>query len=75
MATCIHHNDEFVKDARIHAKENKRSISKQIEYWAKIGRMVENNPDLPYAFMKDAIIATTEVDAGKATKYVRGRQD
>ncbi len=75
MATSVRYSDEFVEEARIHAKANKRLISKQIEHWAKIGRMVENNPDLPYAFMKDAIIATTEVDAGKVTKYVRGRQD
>ena len=28
------------------------SISKQIEHWASIGSMVEENPDLPYGFIK-----------------------
>jgi len=37
--------------------------------------MVEDNPDLPYAFMKDSIVAIAEVEAGKAVKYVQGKQD
>ena len=28
------------------------SVSEQIEYWANIGSLVEENPDLPYAFIK-----------------------
>jgi hypothetical protein len=70
MATCIHHNDEFVKEAQIHAKENKLSIPKQIEHWAKIGRMAEDNPDLPYAFIKEAVVASAEIEAGKAAKRI-----
>ncbi len=75
MATSVRHGDEFVEEAQIYAKANKRSIPKQIEHWAEIGRIVEDNPDLPYSFIKEAIIATAEVDAGKATKYVRGKRD
>ncbi len=75
MVINVHHGDEFIEKVRICAKVNKRSISKQIEHWAKIGRMVEDNPDLPYSFIKDVIIATAERDAKKVTKYVRGTRD
>lgn len=75
MAISVRHDDEFVEIARIYAKANKRSIFKQIEHWVVIGKMVEDNPDLPYYFVKEAIIATAEANAGKATKYVREKRD
>ncbi len=75
MTTNVLHSEEFLEEARIYANVNQRSVSKQIEHWAIIGRMAEENPDLSYAFMRDVIIATAEVDAGKTSKYVRGKQD
>lgn len=42
---------------------------KQIEHWAKIGEIMEDNPDLPYAFVKQAIIAQAEKEAGKLESY------
>jgi hypothetical protein len=75
MATSVRLDDAFVGEAQIYAQANKRSTPKQIEHWAEIGRMVEDNPDLPYSFIKDAIIATTEAKAGKVTRYVRGKRD
>ena len=32
---------------------------------------LEDNPDLTYGFIKEALLATAEINAGKATKYVR----
>jgi hypothetical protein len=29
-----------------------RSVSMQIEHWARIGKIAEENPDLPYAFIR-----------------------
>jgi len=75
MATSIRLDDEFVGSAQISAKASKRSVPKQIEHWAEIGRIAEDNPDLPYMFIKDVIIATAEIEAGKVTKYVRGKRD
>ena len=37
----------------------------------KFTRILEQNPDLNYSFIKEALLAKAEVDAGKATKYVR----
>lgn len=71
MATSIRLDDEFVLDVKIHSEVASRSVPKQIEHWAKIGKIVEDNPDLSYEFIKDALLAREEISAGKATKYVR----
>lgn len=71
MATSVRLDDTFLEEVQIHAEAAKRSVPKQIEHWAEIGKIVEDNPDLTYAFIKDALLATAEINAGKATKYVR----
>ena len=40
MATSVRLDDSFVTQARIHAEAENRSLPKQIEYWAKIGRIM-----------------------------------
>lgn len=42
------------------AKAYNRTPAKQIEHWAKMGEMMEDNPELPYEFAKQAIIAQAE---------------
>lgn len=73
MATSsVRLDQEFVEKASIMAKAFNRSTSKQIEHWAKIGEMMEENPDLPYEFVKQAIIAKAEKEAGKLEAYEFG---
>ncbi|MHA7845120.1 TA system antitoxin ParD family protein [Serratia sp. D1N4] len=61
----------FVEDVKVYADASSRSVPKQIEYWAKIGRMAEDNPDLPFSFIKEALLAKSEVDNGRMKKYER----
>nr|WP_298416004.1 hypothetical protein [uncultured Halomonas sp.] len=65
-------DQELVEKATIMAKAMNRSTPKQIEHWAKIGEMMEDNPDLPYEFVRQAIIAKAELDAGKLEPYEFG---
>ena len=37
---------------------------------AKIGGIMEDNPDLPYEFVRQSIIAEAEREAGKLESYV-----
>lgn len=60
---------ELIEKAGIIGKALNRTMPKQIEHWAKIGEMMEDNPDLPYEFVKQAIIAKAERDAGKLESY------
>lgn len=71
MATSVRLSDEFVSDVNINAEVNSRSVPKQIEHWAKIGKMVEENPDLSYEFIRDSLMARAEVRNGNVKKYVR----
>ncbi len=67
--TSIRIDQALFEKAMIIAKALNRSAPKQIEHWAKIGEMMENNPDLSYAFVKQAIIAKAEKEAGKLEDY------
>ncbi len=46
-------------------------MPKQIEHWAKIGRIAEDNPDLTFSFINEILLAKAEMDNGKVKKYVR----
>ncbi|GLR64784.1 MULTISPECIES: TA system antitoxin ParD family protein [Marinospirillum] len=73
MSTAsIRLDQALVEKASIMAKAFSRTTPKQIEHWAKIGEMMEDNPDLPYEFVKQAIIAQAEKEAGKLEEYTFG---
>lgn len=70
MATSsIRIDQELLEKATIIAKAYNRTPPKQIEHWARIGEIMEDNPDLPYEFVKQAIIAQAEKEAGKLENY------
>ncbi|MBL1458302.1 MULTISPECIES: hypothetical protein [unclassified Methylophaga] len=71
MATSVRLDDEFVTEARVHAEAESRSLPKQIEYWAKIGQIMIDNPDLSYEFVRESLLATEEVKQGLVKPYVR----
>lgn len=71
MATSIRLDDDFVSDVKVYADAASRSIPKQIEHWARIGRIAEDNPDLSFSFISEILIAQAEVDNGKVTRYER----
>lgn len=58
--TTINLPDDLVEEAKRYASVYSRSTPKQIEYWAKIGKIAEENPDLPYEFIKDVLLAMGE---------------
>ncbi len=60
---------ELLERAIIMARALNRTAPKQIEHWAKIGEIMEDNPDLPYEFVRQAIIAKAEKEAGKLETY------
>lgn len=69
MAQSVRLSDELVKQAKSTGNVMSRSGAGQIEYWAKIGKIVEENPDLTYEFIKDSLLAKAEVDNGMVDDY------
>ncbi len=75
MATAVKVSDDLFEKAKIKSKIFKRSIAGQIEYWAKIGQMIEDNPDLPLPFIQDVLIGREQIKAGQGTPYVFGESE
>lgn len=69
MAT-VKLSKSIVSEARIISKALNRSLAGQIEHWAKIGRLAEENPELTYEFIKNILIAQQEAVANKLEEYV-----
>ena len=75
MATAVKVSDDLFEKAKIKSKIFKRSIAGQIEYWAKIGQMVEENPDLPLPFIQDILVGREQIKAGQGTPYTFGEDE
>lgn len=71
MTQPVRLDDAFIADVKLHAAAAHRSVPQQIEYWARIGHMVEDNPDLPFSFIKDVMLAAEQINEGNMTRYVR----
>ena len=72
MPMSVKLSDELVKQARQYGEVYQRSIPKQIEYWSRIGKISEENPDLNYSFIKDILVAKQEAESGDVTPYEFG---
>jgi len=69
MAQSVRLSDSLVRQAQSVGEVMSRSGSRQIEHWAKIGKIAEENPDLPYEFIIDVLIAKAELDHGLVDDY------
>ena len=72
MTTAVRVSDELVREARIFSKIDQRSLTGQIEHWAKIGKCAEENPDLTYSLIKDILIGLVEHEQGESSEYKFG---
>ena len=50
--------------ARACAAVQHRSVSEQIEHRARMGKIVEENPDLPFSLIRDILVADQEAASG-----------
>ena len=72
MATAVRISENLLTDARKYSKVDHRSITGQIEHWARIGKCAEENPDLTYDLIKEMLIGIQELDQGELTEYTFG---
>ena len=72
MPMSVKLSDELINMARQYGGVNYRSVPKQIEYWSTIGKIAEENPDLPYSFIKSILLARQEVADGQVTPFEFG---
>lgn len=68
MAT-VKLSKDIIAQAKIMSKALNRSLAGQIEHWAKIGKLAEENPDLNYEFIKNILISQQEALVDKLETY------
>ncbi len=56
--------ETLIAEAQAAAETTNRTLQEQVEHWIKIGMIVEENPDLPYEFIQQILIAKEEVESG-----------
>ena len=72
MSAAVRISDKLIRDAKLHSKVDNRSVTGQIEHWAKIGKCAEENPDLTYNLIREILIGLEELDQGEYSEYKFG---
>lgn len=68
--STVKFNSDFVDLVRAHATAKKRSIPKQIEYWARLGKIAEENSEMTGQMILECLAGLQEVRDGKTSPYV-----
>jgi hypothetical protein len=72
VAIALKLSDSLVEDAKVIGAAEHRSVPKQIEYWARIGKAVLENPELPLQVIQDTMLSLEEAKAGHLAPYSYG---
>jgi len=72
MSTAIRISERLAEEARKYSAFEHRSLTGQIEYWAMLGKSLEENPDLTFNLIKDILIGLEELKRGDKTEYQLG---
>jgi len=65
-------DDELYEQAKSASKAECRTIAGQLEFWAKLGKAAQDNPDLPIDFVRELLLAKAE-DRKQFTPFVPGQ--
>lgn len=71
-STTIKIDNDIVTQAKTYGKAENRSTTKQVEYWARIGKIAQDNPDLNYGDITGILLGIAQVKSGMTTAYKFG---
>lgn len=69
MASAVRISDDLINLAKKISKLEHRSVTGQIEHWALIGKISEENPEMPYNFIKEVLMGLKELESGEFSEY------
>ena len=69
MATAVRISEKLVNDAKKFSRIDHRSLTGQIEHWARMGKCAEENPDLTYSLIKEILIGVEGLEQGEKSEY------
>ena len=72
MSTAIRISEKLAEEARKYSAVEHRSLTGQIEYWAMLGKNLEENPDLTYKLIKEMLVGLEELKQGEKSEYKFG---
>lgn len=72
MAMAVRISEELVGEAKRFSKIEHRSLTGQIEHWARIGKCSEENQDLTYGLIKEILMGLEELEHDEKTEYQFG---
>ncbi len=75
MSTAIKISNKIADEAKLIAKVTRRSMAGQVEYWAFIGKIAEDNPDLSFSVIYDILLGRQQLKEGFGTPYIFGEGD
>ena len=65
MSINVKLSQMLVDQAKRQGYVQHRSVPKQIEHWFKIGKVVEENPDLSFSMIRDILLADQDAVVGE----------
>ena len=72
MATAVRVSEELLNEAKKFSRIDHRSLTGQIEHWARMGKCAEENPDLTYLLIKEILTGVEELEQGEKSEYKFG---
>ena len=60
MSINVKLSEELVEEVKRIAEVEHRSVPKQIEFYYRIARIAEDNPDMSFKLMKEILLADAE---------------
>ncbi|MEZ5690981.1 MAG: ParD-like family protein [Rickettsiales bacterium] len=75
MSMPVKLSDNLINEAKRYAAACSRSLPKQIEHWSRIGKIAEDNPDLPYSFIHELLLSIEEVRDGEVSDFILPEND
>ena len=69
MSVAVRISTPLANKAISRSRVMHRSVAKQIEYWAQMGEILEDNPDLSFRVLQEILIGREEARNGELTPY------
>lgn len=70
MAQSVSLSDDLIKKAKTYSKVEHRSTAGQIEYWATMGMLAKDNPDIPMSMLEEILISEAELLTGDVSEFI-----
>ena len=68
-AHAIRLDERIINAAKVAAHAQNRTIPKQVEYWARVGRISQENPDWTYEIIQGVLQGLADLEAGEVEPY------